>query len=96
MAQTFFAVCIENKGYEVSLEKGKLYRIIPDEQAAAHGYYRVIDESGEDYAFSSERFVPLAVPRKLEKILLLAGTKTAPSGTRRVGRNRPRPARSLR
>ena len=29
-----FAVCINNEGYEVSLEKGKLYRVIPDEEAA--------------------------------------------------------------
>jgi hypothetical protein len=44
-----FAVCIDNKGYEASLEIGKLYRVMPDDEAASHGYIRVIDESGEDY-----------------------------------------------
>jgi hypothetical protein len=29
-----FAVCINNKGYKASLEVGKLYRVIPDEEAA--------------------------------------------------------------
>jgi hypothetical protein len=51
-----FAVCLDNEGYEASLEVGKLYRVIPDAEAAAHGYVRVMDESGEDYAFSADRF----------------------------------------
>jgi len=64
-----FAVCIDNTGYPASLEVGKLYRVIPDEEAAAHGYIRVIDESGEDYGYAAERFFPLEVPQALEKAL---------------------------
>ena len=60
-----FVVCINNKGYEVSLEVGKLYRIIPDEWAESRGYIRVIDESGEDYGYSADRFFRLDVPRTL-------------------------------
>lgn len=67
-----FAVCIDNEGYEASLEVGKLYRIVPDEKAASHGYIRVIDESGEDYGYSVNRFFRLEVPRPLEKALLRA------------------------
>jgi hypothetical protein len=48
---------------------GKFYRVIPDDEAAAHGYLRVIDESGEDYAFTASRFhvveLPLAVGQAL-------------------------------
>ena len=51
-----FAICINNEGYEASLEVGKVYRIIPDEEAATHGYIRIIDESGEDYALGDSRF----------------------------------------
>jgi hypothetical protein len=29
-----FAVCINNEGYEASLEVGTLYRVIPDDEAA--------------------------------------------------------------
>ena len=47
-----FAVCLNNEGYEVSLEIGKIYRTIPDEAAETNGLMRVIDESGEDYAFA--------------------------------------------
>ena len=50
-----FAVCINNEGYPASLEVGKLYRIIVDDQADLHGYIRFVDESGEDYAFMKDR-----------------------------------------
>lgn len=67
-----FAVCIKNKGYEASLERGKVYRMIPDPKAATHGYVRVVDESGEDYGYSAERFITIDLPKPLEKALLEA------------------------
>ncbi|WP_017307066.1 hypothetical protein [Spirulina subsalsa] len=56
---THFAICLNNQGYEASLEVGKLYLIIDDEQAQANGLIRIVDESGEDYAFSTQRFYPV-------------------------------------
>jgi hypothetical protein len=53
-----FAVCINSEGYKASLEAGKLYRVVPDEKAASHGYIRITDESGEDYGYSAARFSP--------------------------------------
>ncbi len=47
-----FAVCIRNKGYEASLEVGKLYQVIADRDAEARGYLRIVDESGEDYGYA--------------------------------------------
>jgi hypothetical protein len=67
--RTVFAVCINNTGYPASLEAGKLYQVVPDAEAEKHGLIRVIDESGEDYGFSSERFFVLDVPHALEKVL---------------------------
>ena len=67
-----FAVCINNEGYKAALEVGKLYRVIPDEDAATHGYVRVIDESGEDYAYANDRFFPLDLPEELQKALRVA------------------------
>ncbi len=67
-----FAVCISNEGYPVSLEVGKLYQIIPDEAAESHGYLRVIDESGEDYGYSMDRFFPIQIPAALQEALLKA------------------------
>lgn len=68
--ETQFAVCINNEGYEASLEAGKLYRVIPDDEAGSHGYIRVIDESGEDYGYSVSRFFQIEVPRELKKALV--------------------------
>jgi hypothetical protein len=65
-----FVVCLNNENYEASLEVGKLYRLVPDEKAAAHGYLRVIDESGEDYAYAADRFLPLDLSPRNEESLL--------------------------
>lgn len=67
--ETQFALCLDNEGYKASLEVGKLYRLIPDDEASAHGYIRIVDESGEDYAFTSSRFHIVHVPRAVEKVL---------------------------
>ena len=72
--QVRFAVCVKNKGYEASLEVGKLYRVTPDEQAERHGYLRIVDESGEDYGYSTDRFFSIDVPKPLEKALLKAAS----------------------
>jgi hypothetical protein len=65
-------VCVRNRGYEVSLELRKLYEIIPDSTAAAHKYLRVVDESGEDYLYPANYFVPVELPRAVQKAVLLA------------------------
>jgi hypothetical protein len=65
-----FAVCIKNKGYEASLEVGKLYRVIADRDAERRGYLRIVDESGEDYGYAADRFFAIALPKPLEKALL--------------------------
>ena len=69
-SQVRFAVCVRNKGYEASLEVGKLYRVIPDAEAEEHGYLRIVDESGEDYGYAADRFFSIDVPKPLEKALL--------------------------
>lgn len=67
-----FALCLDNAGYKVSLELGKLYCIVADEQADRHGYIRVIDESSDSYAYNSDRFHVLTLPETVEQALLLA------------------------
>ena len=67
-----FVVCLNNEGYKASLEVGKLYRFIPDKDAGAEGLMRVVDESGEDYAFDANRFHHVNLPSTVEKVLLAA------------------------
>lgn len=65
-----FALCLNNEGYPASLEVGKLYPVTPDEEATIHGYIRVTDESGEDYAYSAERFHVVQLPGDITETLL--------------------------
>jgi len=73
-SQVRFAVCINNKGYEASLELGKLYRVISDEEAGRHGYLWIVDESGEDYGYSADRFFAIDLPKPVERALLKAAS----------------------
>ena len=62
-------LCVRNSGYEASLERRKLYPMIPDADATANGQVRVIDESGEDYLFPSRLFVALELPELVRRAL---------------------------
>ena len=63
-------LCICNGGYEVSLELRKIYQAVPDAGAARHHLLRVIDESGEDYLYPQDFFLPIELPKAIEKALL--------------------------
>ncbi|HYH84910.1 MAG TPA: hypothetical protein VEX60_05460 [Pyrinomonadaceae bacterium] len=67
-----FAVCINNAEYPASLELHKIYRVLPDKDAAFDGDIRVVDESGEDYLYPAEHFVFVELPQAIEKSLLQA------------------------
>ncbi len=60
-------VCVDNAEYPASLELHKVYQVLPDEEAEADGDLRVIDESGEDYLYPAEYFVPVDLPQAVEK-----------------------------
>ena len=66
------AICLRNDGYEVSLERRKIYLTIPDELAAKHQLLRVIDESGEDYLYPSNCFAIVDLPTQIRRAVLTA------------------------
>jgi hypothetical protein len=57
-----FMICVDNRGYEASLEVRKIYEVINDKAAEKHRQLRVIDESGEDYLFPDDYFAPVRLP----------------------------------
>jgi hypothetical protein len=67
-----FFVCVQNEGYEASLELHKIYRSQPDEEAKRDGDLRIIDESGEDYLYPADWFVAIDLPQPVEQSLLRA------------------------
>jgi hypothetical protein len=66
--EKIFVICIENKDCE-DLEKRKIYQVIPDKDAAADGYLRIIDESREDYLYPESFFISVQIPHKAQAVL---------------------------
>lgn len=65
-------LCLRNTGYEVSLERRKIYATIPDPDAAKHRQVRVIDESGDDYLYPAAYFTPIELPQAIRRAVLAA------------------------
>ena len=65
-------ICLDNSGYEVSLERRKIYVVVPDTEAARHGRIRVVDESGDDYLYPAERFVEVELPLAARRAVMQA------------------------
>ena len=78
-----FAICVENRGAE-DLDIRKVYRVLHDKDAAATGYVRVVDESGEDYLYPADYFVFIALPQKAKR----AWTSTRRPAMRRSSSNK--------
>lgn len=63
-------ICVNNSGYEVSLERRKIYVAIPDARAEKIGQLRIIDESGEDYLYPKKLFVTVALRQPARRAVL--------------------------
>ncbi len=70
-----FALCVESHGAE-DLEARKVYRLLPDRAAAAAGYLRVIDDSGEDYLYPADYFVLLELPQAAKRAWAVTRQRT--------------------
>jgi len=66
-----FAICVGNEGAE-DLEIRRVYQILRDARAAKVGYVRVVDESGDDYIYPADYFVPVELSREAERALSAA------------------------
>lgn len=72
-----FAVCVANDGCD-DLVLGMLYRVLPDTTASVEGLLRVIDDSGEDYLYPSDRFVEVEVPEaEVPRLLAVSSANVA-------------------
>jgi hypothetical protein len=67
-------ICVDNRGYNASLEIRKLYEVLVDRAAERHHQIRVIDESGEDYLYPDKFFAPVRLPHVTKEKLELATT----------------------
>jgi len=70
-----FVICIHNESNPASLILGKVYRILPDAQAALSGMVRVIDEDKSEpdgYLYPATMFAAIELPKEAELVLLAA------------------------
>ena len=67
-----FLLCLKNTGYRASLEPRKIYRSPRDPAAESKGLVRIIDESGEDYLYPANRFIPIELPLAAQRALARA------------------------
>lgn len=71
-----FVICISNEGNAASLIVGKVYRRLPDADAAAHNMLRVVDEDKSEpdgYLYPASMFAPIELPEAARRVLLAAG-----------------------
>ncbi|MCC6298260.1 MAG: hypothetical protein IT314_03100 [Anaerolineales bacterium] len=74
-----FVICVDNSEYPASLELHKIYRVLPDKDAQSDGDYRVIDESGDNYLFPANYFIPIDLPRTVVRKLKKSYVRTSAS-----------------
>lgn len=82
---TRFALCIDSGEYPASLERRKLYEVLPDAEAHQHAQLRVIDDSGEDYLYPREYFQLVELSPSLNR--LVRGKGSQPRKAARVARH---------
>ena len=68
----YLVICLDNSGYDASLERRKIYVAIPDLRAERLGQIRITDESGEDYLYPRHCFVSADLPPAPRKLVLKA------------------------
>ena len=67
-----FVICINNESNPASLILGKVYRTLPDADAAKHKMLRVIDEDKSEpdgYLYPASMFVSIDLPAVAERAL---------------------------
>ncbi len=64
-----FVVCVINDEYDGALELRKIYEVLEDADAAPHDLIRVIDESGEDYLYPRDWFLPIQLPHDVAEAI---------------------------
>jgi hypothetical protein len=60
-----YAICINNKDFEASLESRKIYKI-DESEPIDNDFISIFDETGESYFYPKERFEKIELPSKIE------------------------------
>jgi hypothetical protein len=63
-----YMICVNNESFEVHLTRFRVYRVIPSKLGDKLGLIRLVDDSGEDYAYPAPMFHAIELPADVEKI----------------------------
>ena len=74
-----FVICVDPRGHD-DLQARRVYRALPDRSAARSEFVRVIDDSGEDYLYPAACFLPVSLPRTVQRALAEGHWASAPHG----------------
>jgi hypothetical protein len=84
-----FVLCVRDNGSE-ELQRRKVYQVVPDTTASKEGYVRVVDESGEDYLYPADYFVPVRLARAvIEEFVSSPDTTLRPAAAHERPRRQP-------
>ena len=72
MKDSKYVICIEHSEYPASLEKRKIYEVLPDSDAEKIDYIRVVDESGEDYLYPASCFIDANLSKEIREAVAKA------------------------
>src|SRR5260221_11229349 len=64
-----YVICVSSGRHPASLEVGKVYRNLGAPQPGPAHHVRVIDESGEDYAYPKSLFRDIELPVPIKRAL---------------------------
>jgi hypothetical protein len=68
---TEFVICVDPHGHD-DLQSRRVSRVMPDDVAARSRFFRVIDDSGEDYLYPASCFLPLILPPAVRRALAVS------------------------
>jgi hypothetical protein len=63
-----YVICVKNRDFEHSLQLRKVYRQLP-ETAADRGWWRIIDDEGEDYLYPPDYFIPVTLSPSVARVV---------------------------
>jgi hypothetical protein len=66
-----FVICVNNESNPIHLTLYRVYRVIASKEADKLGLIRLVDDSGEDYAYPTPMFRPIELPDEVQAMYAL-------------------------
>jgi hypothetical protein len=66
-----FVICVNNESNPIHLTRYRVYRVIPSKKADELGLIRLVDDSGEDYAYPAPMFRPVELSAEVQEMIAL-------------------------